>query len=195
MKTDEELVLLAQNGDNDSEIELFSRYKNVLRKISRSFFLIGGDIEDLIQEGMIGLYKAIKGYSPSKGVSFSSFASLCIKRQIQTAVKRASSQKSLILSTAFPITGNLEQDEDEDDEVIFPSQEQTPEEEIISRETIKEMKKLIKSKLSPMEFDVLSKYLDGKSYKEISVYTGLSSKSIDNALTRIKKKLEFLKNV
>jgi len=76
MKTDEELVLLAQNGDNDSEIELFSRYKNVLRKISRSFFLIGGDIEDLIQEGMIGLYKAIKGYSPSKGVSFSSFASL-----------------------------------------------------------------------------------------------------------------------
>ena len=101
MKTDEELVVLAQNGDNDSEIELFSRYKNVLRKISRSYFLIGGDIEDILQEGMLGLYKAIKSYSPSKGVSFSSFANLCIKRQIQTAVRRASSQKSLILSTAF----------------------------------------------------------------------------------------------
>lgn len=195
MKTDEELVVLAQNGDNDSEIELFSRYKNVLRKISRSYFLIGGDIEDILQEGMLGLYKAIKSYSPSKGVSFSSFANLCIKRQIQTAVRRASSQKSLILSTAFPITGNLEQDEDEEDEVIIPSFEQTPEERIISRETIKEMKKQIKSKLSQMELEVFSKYLDGKTYKEISLETGLTFKSIDNALTRIKKKLEFLKNI
>ena len=195
MKTDEELVVLAQNGDNDSEIELFSRYKNVLRKISRSYFLIGGDIEDILQEGMLGLYKAIKSYSPSKGVSFSSFANLCIKRQIQTAVRRASSQKSLILSTAFPITGNLEQDEDEEDEVIIPSFEQTPEERIISRETIKEMKKQIKSKLSQMELEVFSKYLDGKTYQEISLETGLTFKSIDNALTRIKKKLEFLKNI
>lgn len=195
MKTDEELVVLAQNGDNDSEIELFSRYKNVLRKISRSYFLIGGDIEDILQEGMLGLYKAIKSYSPSKGVSFSSFANLCIKRQIQTAVRRASSQKSLILSNAFPITGNLEQDEDEEDEVIIPSFEQTPEERIISRETIKEMKKQIKSKLSQMELEVFSKYLDGKTYKEISLETGLTFKSIDNALTRIKKKLEFLKNI
>lgn len=195
MKTDEELVVLAQNGDNDSEIELFSRYKNVLRKISRSYFLIGGDIEDILQEGMLGLYKAIKSYSPSKGVSFSSFANLCIKRQIQTAVRRASSQKSLILSTAFPITGNLEQDEDEEDEVIIPSFEQTPEERIISRETIKEMKKQIKSKLSQMELEVFSKYLDGKTYKEISLETDLTFKSIDNALTRIKKKLEFLKNI
>lgn len=195
MKTDEELVILAQNGDNDSEIELFSRYKNVLRKIARSYFLIGGDIEDLTQEGMIGLYKAIKGYSSSKGVSFSAFANLCIKRQMQTAVKRASSQKSLILSQAFPITGNLEQDDETDDEVLIPSNKQNPEEEIISKETIKEMKSLIKEKLSKMELDVLTKYLDGKSYKEISQETGLNFKSIDNSLTRIKKKLEVLKNL
>lgn len=192
--SDEELVFKAQSGDSDSELELFSRYKNALRKISRSYFLIGGDIEDLVQEGMIGLFKAIKGYSSEKNVSFSAFASLCIKHQIQTAVKKASSQKNMVLSTALPLTNPYDSDEDDEGnlEIIIPSKDPTPEEKMISDETVKEMKEAIKKKLSHMELKVLSSYLKGQSYKVISAETGLSSKSIDNALTRIKKKLEFL---
>lgn len=195
--TDEELVIAAQNGDSNAELELFSRYKNLLRKICRSYFLIGGDIEDLVQEGMIGLFKAIKSFSKDKNVSFSSFAYLCINRQVQTAVKRASSQKNLVLSTALPITGTHDGDDDDDDslEIIIPSNEPTPEEKMISRETILEMKDEIKKKLSEMELKVLSSYLKGQPYKAISSETGLSEKSIDNALTRIKKKLDFLKSL
>ena len=196
MATDEELVILAQNGDSDSELELFSRYKNALRKISRSYFLIGGDVEDLLQEGMVGLFKAIKSYSPEKKVNFSAFASLCIKRQVQTAVKKASNQKNMVLSAALPLTGTHDHDDEDEDnlEIIIPSLDPTPEEKMISDETIKEMKDEIKKKLSSMELKVLASYLKGQPYKTISAETGLSSKSIDNALSRIKKKLEFLKN-
>ena len=195
--TDEELVIKAQKGDSEAELEIFSRYKNLLRKVCRSYFLIGGDIEDLIQEGMIGLYKAIKSFTPEKKVSFASFASLCINRQVQTAVKKASSQKNLILSTALPLTGAHDSDEDDDGslEIIIPSNEPTPEERMISKETVKEMKDEIKKKLSDMEQKVLSSYLKGQPYKSISLETGLSAKSIDNALSRIKKKLEFLKTL
>ena len=193
--TDEELVKKAQEGDSDSELELFSRYKNALRKISRSYFLIGGDVEDLIQEGMIGLLKAIKGFSPEKNVNFSAFAVLCINRQVQTAVKKASSLKNMVLSTALPLTGGSEKEDEEDGdlEIIIPSPEPTPEEMMISKESVKEIKEAIKKKLSKMEIKVLSSYLKGQSYKLISNETGLNSKSIDNALSRIKKKLEFLK--
>lgn len=197
MLTDEELVIKAQNGDSESELELFSRYKNALRKISRSYFLIGGDIEDLIQEGMIGLYKAIKSYTPQKNVTFSAFAVLCIKRQVQTAVKKASSQKNMILSTALPLNVQSENDDEDENnlEIVIPSPEPTPEERIVSKETLREMKEAIKNKLSNMELKVLSSYLKGHPYKAISAEIGLSLKSIDNALTRIKKKLDFLKEV
>ena len=196
MKTDEELVFLAQDGDTDSELELFSRYKKLLRKVSRSYFLIGGDIEDLIQEGMIGLYKAIKSFSKDKNVSFASFAGLCVKRQVQTAIKKATSNKNLILSTALPLTGQSKFDDEEEEnfELIIPSNDLTPEEILISEESIKEIKEKIKKKLTLLELKVLSCYLNGKSYKEISKEINLNEKSIDNALTRIKKKLSFLKN-
>ena len=196
MKTDEELVFLAQNGDTNCELEIFARYKNLLRKVCRSYFLIGGDIEDLTQEGLIGLYKAIKGYTKSKNTSFASFAGLCVKRQVQTAIKKASSQKNLILSTAIPLTGQSKFDDEEEEnfEIIIPSNDPLPDEVLISEESLNEIKDSIRKKLSTLELKVLSKYLHGKSYKDIAKETSLTEKSIDNALSRIKKKLSFLKN-
>lgn len=195
--SDEELVFNAQMGDTNAELEIFSRYKNVVSKNCRSFFLIGGDVEDLLQEGMVGLYKAIKNYKSSKNASFLTFANLCIKRQIQSAVKRATSQKNLLLSTALPIGEEVSFDDDEEIgfEIIIPSNEPSPDSELISRENIKEIKQQIKEKLSQMELKVLINYLNGKNYDEISSKTGLAKKSIDNALTRIKNKLSFLKNI
>lgn len=193
--TDENLALKAQEHDYESEIELFTRYKNNINRISRSFFLVGGDTEDLIQEGMIGLYKAIKYYTADKNASFSTFANLCIKRQIQTAVKMATSHKNKILSSAIPIAE--EETNEEDDEhlgLVIPSSAPNPDDSLISKETINEIKLQIKEKLSVLELKILSQYLAGKSYNEISEKLDLNKKSVDNALSRIKSKLSFLKN-
>ena len=134
--TDESLALKAQENDYESEIELFSRYKNMINQISRSFFLMGGDTEDLIQEGMIGLYKAIKYYSTNKNASFSTFAHMCIKRQIQTAIKHAGAKKNLTLSTAVPLAEVINVDEDDEmgEGLIIPSKDPTPDDHLISKE-------------------------------------------------------------
>jgi len=194
--TDENLALKAQENDYESELELFARYKNTINKISRSFFLVGGDTEDLIQEGMIGLYKAIKYYSLNKNATFSTFASLCIKRQIQNAIKHAGSKKSSPLSSALPLAEVINLDEDEDAGVglILPSKELLPDAQMISEENMKEIKEQIKKNLSPLEYRILTKYLAGKNYTEIAEQLGTNKKSVDNALSRIKTKLSFLKN-
>lgn len=192
--SDEELVLRAQKGNSDAELEIYSRYKNLLLKICRGYFLVDGSIEDLVQEAMIGLFKAIKSFSRQKEVSFATYAGLCVKRQVQTAVKKATSQKNLILSSALPLIGQSDDDEDGSSEIIIPSSDPLPDEILISKETVTQIKLEIKKRLSAMEQKVLSRYLRGESYAEISKLTGLTNKSIDNALTRIKKKLEFLKN-
>ena len=194
--TDESLAFKAQENDYESEIELFSRYKNIINKISRSFFLVGGDTEDLIQEGMIGLYKAIKYYSNDKNASFSTFASLCIKRQIQNAIKHAGSKKNMTLSSALPLAEVLNIDEDGDTGIglVLPSRELTPDAEMISQENMKEIKKQIQKNLSALELKILSQYLAGKNYSEIAEKLEINKKSVDNALSRIKSKLSFLKN-
>jgi len=194
--TDESLAFKAQENDYESEIELFSRYKNIINKISRSFFLVGGDTEDLIQEGMIGLYKAIKYYSNDKNASFSTFASLCIKRQIQNAIKHAGSKKNMTLSSALPLAEVLNIDEDGDTGIglVLPSKELTPDAEMISQENMKEIKKQIQKHLSALELKILSQYLAGKNYSEIAEKLEINKKSVDNALSRIKSKLSFLKN-
>ncbi len=188
--TDEQLASLAKQGDYNAELELFNKYRNVINKFSRGYFLIGGDVEDLIQEGMIGLYKAIKNYSPDKDASFATFASLCIRRQIQSAIRNASTQKNKLLSSAVPIT-----DEDDDDYGVFSiTSGDRPDEALINRQTNQEIFTRLKKLLSPLEFDVLKHYLAGLSYEQISQKTNLSKKSIDNALSRIKNKLSSLKN-
>ncbi len=187
--TDEELVSLAKNGNTQAEIELFNRYKNTITKFSRGFYLIGGDVEDLIQEGMIGLYKAIKGYNQNKDASFSTFAQICIKRQIQSAIRNASTQKNLVLSSALPIT-----DEENDELGVFLiSDGLTPEQMMSNRQFVQDLKKAFASELSPMEHKVLKNYLQGLSYQEIAFKTGQSKKSIDNALSRIKKKVASMR--
>ncbi len=193
-KTDDELTLLAQNGDESAVNSLLKKYKSLINQIARSYFLTGGDVEDIVQEGMIGLYKAIMHYKTGKTASFKTFASTCIKNQVQSAVRVASSEKNKILSTALPIIDQLNSDEEDEKEIIFPSDLPSPDEQLIEKERMGEIVEKIKKTLSSMELKVLNLYLKGYSYNEISNMSNLSKKSIDNALSRIKNKLSFLKN-
>lgn len=189
--TDEQLALLAQQGNSNAELELFNKYRSLINKCSRGYFLIGGDIEDLVQEGMIGLYKAIKNYSADKAATFSTFASLCIRRQIQSAVRNASAKKNKALSSAVPIM-----DEDSDDTGVYLiSDGESPDSILIHRQTSQAIFEELKKLLSPLEYDVLKYYLSGLSYQQIASKTKQTKKSIDNALSRIKKKLAAIKDV
>ncbi len=189
--TDEELIELIQTGDESAENELFSRYKDLVVKIARGYFIVGGDLEDLVQEGMIGLYKAVKGFSNEKEASFKTFAVLCIKHQIQTAIKHANTNKNKPLSSAVSFQSFTENGTSENLDFlpIALVLESTPEEKIINKENFKNLNEKIKSHLSPLEFKVLKLYLQGYSYKEISTALNVTSKSIDNSLSRIKTKL------
>ncbi len=189
--TDEELLVKLKNGEDLAENELFDRYKDLVVKISRGYFIVGGDIEDLVQEGMIGLYKAIKGYNGHKETSFKTFALLCIKHQIQTAIKRANTNKNKPLSSAVSLqsftNGNSNETLD-----FLPMElvlDTTPAEKIIDKENYQNLKKEIKKILSPLEYEVLKFYLQGFSYKEIAKNLNITEKSIDNSLSRIKTKL------
>lgn len=189
--TDEELVEKIKNGDDKAENELFLRYKDLVTKISRGYFIVGGDIEDLIQEGMIGLYKAIKGYLGHKETTFKTFAIICIKHQIQTAIKRANANKNRPLSSAVSLqsftSGKASESLD-----FLPIElvlSITPAEKAINKEEFAALKQKIKDSLSEMELKVLQLYLKGFSYKEISKNLNIPGKSIDNCLSRIKTKL------
>ena len=193
--TDEELSLKAQNGDENALNELLQRYKSLVNKISRSYFLLGGEIEDIVQEGLIGLYKAGINFSPAKNASFKTFSATCIKHQIQTAVKMASSERNKVLSSALPIVEKVSQEEDDEElsEIILPSALPSPADHVLEKEHFGEIKKSILNTLSPLEFKIFALYLKGYSYNEISNFAGISKKSIDNGLSRIKNKLAFLK--
>ena len=192
--SDEQLQLLAKNNDEDATNLLFSRYKNRVNSIARSFFLVGGDIEDIVQEGMIGLYKAIQSYSADKKASFKTFASVCIKHQIQNEVKKASSEKNKVLSAAIPLFEQVDFDDEEKSEVMLMSDLPTPDDKVIADENANELNSQINKNLSHLEKKILSLYLRGYNYNEISQLGQVNKKSIDNALTRIKQKLSFLKN-
>ncbi len=189
--TDEELLIKIKEGNEQAENTLLTRYKDLVVKISRGYFIVGGDLEDLIQEGMIGLYKAVKNYNPSKDASFKTFAIICIKHQIQTAIKSAQANKNKPLSSAVSLQSFTNSNNESLDflpmELVF---ETTPAEKIIDKENYLHLKQDIKASLSEMEFKVLQLYLKGYSYKEISHTLNLSSKSIDNCLSRIKTKLK-----
>lgn len=191
--TDEELVLLAQEGKEDAMNELLSKYKSLVNKLARSYFLVGGDMEDIVQEGMIGLYKSITHFTGNKNASFKTFATTCIKHQIQSAVRVASSEKNKILSQALPITEDPNLDEEEEIELIIPSSLPSPDDEVIEHEKLNEIYSQINKKLSQFEKQILSLYLKGYSYNEIAQIADVSKKSIDNGLSRIKNKLSFLK--
>ena len=195
-KSDEELVKLIKAGEIGAEEELFSRFKPMVSSVARSYFLLGSELDDLIQEGMIGLYKACQSYS-EKNASFKTFAYICIKRQIQSAVKHANRQKNKILNNYVSLDaqgGYKTGDGEEEALLILPSSNLSPDDEMIEKENLEEIVYKIKSALSPLELKVLTLYLKGNSYQTISKMVGKNYKSVDNSLHRIKNKLEFLKH-
>lgn len=197
LKTDEELVKEMKSGEVGAEEELFSRFKPMVSSVARSYFLLGSELDDLIQEGMIGLYKACQNYSQNSSASFKTFAYLCIKRQIQSAVKHANRQKNKILNSYVSLDsqGGYKTGEGEEEALlILSSSILTPDDEMIEKENYEEILDKIKRALSPLELKVLTLYLKGNSYQNISKVVGKNTKSVDNSLHRIKNKLEFLKH-
>ncbi|MGB4217412.1 MAG: RNA polymerase sporulation sigma factor SigH [Thermacetogeniaceae bacterium] len=189
---DEDVVELAKCGREVALEHLINKYKNFVRAKARSYFLIGADREDIIQEGMIGLYKAIRDFRGDKLSSFRAFAELCITRQIITAIKTATRQKNIPLNSYVSLNKPI-YDEDSDRtllDVISGTKVSDPEELIISQEEFDDIEDKMREILSPLEWKVLMSYLEGKSYQEMAVELDRHVKSIDNALQRVKRKLE-----
>jgi RNA polymerase sigma-H factor len=189
---DEEMVELAQQGEQFAVEFLVDKYKNFVRAKARSYFLIGADREDIIQEGMIGLFKAIRDYRVDKLTSFRAFAELCITRQIITAIKTATRQKHIPLNSYVSLNKPIYDEESDRTlmDIITTTGITNPEEIIISREEFVFIEKKMGEILSSLEWKVLMSYLEGKSYQEISLDLKRHVKSIDNALQRVKRKLE-----
>jgi RNA polymerase sporulation-specific sigma factor len=189
---DEEIVELVRLGDSDALEYLINKYKNFVRAKARSYFLIGADREDIVQEGMIGLYKSIRDFKGDKLASFKAFAELCITRQIITAIKTATRQKHIPLNSYVSLDKPI-YDEDSDRtllDIICGTRVTDPEELIINQEEYDDIEDKISEILSDLEQQVLLLYLDGRSYQEIAVDLSRHVKSIDNALQRVKRKLE-----
>lgn len=190
--TDEQIVACVRIGDDQALEYLIYRYRNFVRAKARSYFLIGADREDIIQEGMIGLYKAIRDYRSDRLSSFRAFAELCITRQIITAIKTATRQKHIPLNSYVSLNKPI-YDEDSDRtlmDVLSGTKLTDPEELVISQEDFNYIEGKIGELLSDFEWEVLTSYLQGKSYQEIAVDLNRHVKSIDNALQRVKRKLE-----
>ncbi len=190
--TDEDIVEAVRNGDSIALEYLINKYKNFVRAKARSYFLIGADREDIVQEGMIGLYKAIRDFKGDKLASFKAFAELCITRQIITAIKTATRQKHIPLNSYVSLDKPI-YDEDSDRtllDVICGTRVSDPEELIINQEEFVGLEDKMSEILSDLERKVLMLYLDGRSYQEIAVDLDRHVKSIDNALQRVKRKLE-----
>lgn len=189
---DEEVVELARAGNEVAIEYLINKYKNFVRAKARSYFLIGADREDIIQEGMIGLYKAIRDFRVEKLASFRAFAELCITRQIITAIKTATRQKHIPLNSYVSLNKPI-YDEDSDRtllDILSGTKVSDPEELVISQEEFNAIEKKMGEFLSDLEWQVLNFYLEGKSYQEIADQLDRHVKSIDNALQRVKRKLE-----
>ncbi len=190
--SDEELVRLLRAGDARAEETLYARYKQVVRSKARTYFLIGADREDIIQEGMIGLYKAVVDYQFDRQASFRSFAELCITRQIITAIKAATRKKHMPLNTYVSFNRSVYEGENEKPliDVLTSARMTDPEEMLIGREDYAAIADSIEHSLSKLERSALGLYLCGYSYQQIADALVISAKSVDNAIQRVKKKLE-----
>lgn len=190
--TDEELVRFTRQGDSEALDFLITKYKPLVRIKVKSYFLIGADKEDIIQEGMIGLFKAVRDFSDVHQASFKAFAELCITRQIITAIKTATRQKHIPLNSYVSLDKPVG-DEDQAStlmDLLQTDASEDPANFIVHREQFLDMESRINELLSPFEQKVLALYIDGCSYQEISEQLKRHVKSIDNALQRIKRKLE-----
>lgn len=187
---DEQLIKQLRAGQTEVMDYLIDKYKNMVRKRANALYLIGGETEDLIQEGMIGLFKAIQDYRPDKESSFYHFAQMCIMRQMYTAIEASQRKKHSPLNTYVP----LDADGEDPGSIYFDAADQVqtadPEALFISQETVRNLLKQANERLSPMERQVLALYLDGMNYHQIAKQMGRTPKSIDNALQRIRGKIK-----
>lgn len=180
--SDEELICRLRAGESSIEEYLLEKYKPFVKSKSRALFLVGGDKEDLIQEGMIGLFKAIRDYNPENGAPFAAFAKLCVERQIYTAIEAAGRMKNAPLNAYISLS--------EESETLMDG---GIEDEVIEKTSFQQMYLAAQAHLSKMEKEVLSFFLEGKEYTEIAEILGKTDKSIDNALHRIKVKMRKIK--
>ncbi|MEE0300735.1 MAG: RNA polymerase sporulation sigma factor SigH [Blautia sp.] len=181
--SDEELIARLRNGETIIEDYLMEKYKGLVRQKARAMFLIGGDTDDLIQEGMIGLFKAVRDFQPGREATFATFARMCIDRQIYSAIQNSNRQKHL------PLNSYVSLNQEDESSPIWELSVENPEEIIIDQETTRDLQQKISDYLSPMENKVLDLYLKGEGYVEIGRILGKSPKSIDNALQRIRAKI------
>ena len=187
--TDEDLQALAKAQQADAEDALAKRYVRLVRICARPFFLCGGDSEDLIQEGMLGLLSAIREYDPAKGAAFKTFAETCIRNRIQSAIRDAARKKHAPLNEGVPLEDVLS---DESQSLGAQLYQRSPEEQVLARETEKEIVSAYSQCLSKYEARILRLYLDGLSYREMAEATGRDEKAVDNAVQRIRRKLAML---
>ncbi|NWN96056.1 MAG: RNA polymerase sporulation sigma factor SigH [Bacillus sp. (in: Bacteria)] len=189
---DEQLVEMVHKGDSEALDYLIHKYRQFVRAKARSYFLIGADREDIVQEGMIGLFKAIRDYKDDKSSSFKAFAELCITRQIITAIKTATRQKHIPLNSYVSLDKPVYDEESDRTlmDMLTETKSLDPEELIINQEEFDHIEIKMAELLSDLEREVLALYLDGQSYQEISGELNRHVKSIDNALQRVKRKLE-----
>lgn len=193
--SDEELIVRLRDGEESVTDYIMDKYKNLVRNKAKSMYILGADGEDLIQEGMIGLFKAIRDYDMGRDASFFTFADLCISRQIYTAVQASQRKKHIPLNTYISLYGNGSRGEGKDTEemalvnVLSSLSDRSPEEAWIDRENVEVLEKTIESSLSSFEKQVLDLYVTGMSYVQIARVLGRDEKSTDNALQRLKGKL------
>lgn len=190
---DNEVVLKAASGDDEALETVFKSFSGYIRYLSNKYYLAGAESKDLVQEGMIGLFKAIKDFSPGEAACFRTFAVVCIERQIKSAIKAANRKKHLPLNSSVSLHMSLYEDEDKELAELFGEDSSNPERIYIKNETYSQMNKLLYNSLTRLELQILLLYNKGLSYKEISQISGKTVKSIDNAVQRIKKKVEKIR--
>ena len=190
--SDDEIVSMAKKGDKEAEEYLIRKYKEFVKNRSRQYYIAGADRDDIIQEGMIGIFKAIRDYEDDKGASFSTFAELCITRQIISAIKQARRLKHGPLNTYISLSKSISDEEPVNnlENILFSSKDTDPESMLLLKEEINHIENNGSEIFSKLEQKVLSGYINGKNYVEIAALLGKSPKSIDNAIQRIKKKLD-----
>lgn len=191
--TDEELILRLREGEEQITDYIMEKYKNLVKSKAKSMYILGADREDLIQEGMIGLFKAVRDYDTGRDASFSTFADLCVSRQMYTAVQAAGRKKHAPLNTYISLYANLSEKEGGEDfemiNAVISREEKSPEELLIDRESLELLEKAIDRELSGFEKQVLDLYLTGMKYTQIAKVLGKDEKSTDNALQRIRNKI------
>ncbi|MBQ6805806.1 MAG: RNA polymerase sporulation sigma factor SigH [Lachnospiraceae bacterium] len=194
--SDEELVVHLRDGEDGIMDFIMNKYKNLVRSKAKSMYILGADSDDLIQEGMIGLFKAVRDFDSGRDASFFTFADLCISRQMYTAVQASRRQKHIPLNTYISLYATVQENRDGSEEdaalvnILARKSEQSPEEMMIDKENVEQLERTIDKELSSFEKQVLDLYLTGMKYTQIAKVLGRDEKSTDNALQRIKSKLK-----